>query len=219
MLFALFFLFTSENFTADLTRLEKTIRRRLGETRRSKVILQVSATLGLLLLGGLLWLSQTGHLPHLHSKGLIAWIVWTMGLIGLYLGAFLIKGKAETRSSTTFRCRWKIIWAMPALLVLNGMSPYLGLKTETSFSMFSNLRTEGKQPNHLFVPSWIKLTALQDDLVEVSASDNRVLQDYANSKSLLPYFEFAENAVGFGETSGSIIFAMVFGFTLIARRM
>lgn len=196
MLFALFFLFTSENFTADLTRLEKTIRRRLGETRRSKVILQVSATLGLLLLGGLLWLSQTGHLPHLHSKGLIAWIVWTLGLIGLYLGAFLIKGKAETRSSTTFRCRWKIIWAMPALLVLNGMSPYLGLKTETSFSMFSNLRTEGKQPNHLFVPSWIKLTALQDDLVEVSASDNRVLQDYASSKSLLPYFEFRRECSG-----------------------
>jgi hypothetical protein len=85
---------------------------------------------------------------------------------------------------------------MPALLVLNGMSPYLGLKTETSFSMFSNLRTEGKQPNHLFVPSWIKLTALQDDLVEVSASDNRVLQDYANSKSLLPYFEFRRECSG-----------------------
>src|SRR5262249_33196526 len=93
-------------------------------------------------------------------------------------------------SSPTFCAQWRIIYVVPALVALNGLSPYLGLKTETSFSMFSNLRTEGKQPNHLFMPGWLKLTSLQDDLVEVTASNNQVLQDYAKSQLLLPYFEF-----------------------------
>jgi hypothetical protein len=191
MLFALFFLFTGEDFTADLTQLERAIRHRVREMGCSRLLFRVSATVGLaLLLGRGLWMYQGSYFPHSYSKGLITWIVWTLGLIGIYVGIFVIKGRAETRSPTTFGCRWKTIWTMPALLVLNGMSPYLGLKTETSFSMFSNLRTEGSQPNHLFVPNWLKLTALQDDLVEVSASDNRVLQDYTESNSLLPYFEF-----------------------------
>jgi hypothetical protein len=54
---------------------------------------------------------------------------------------------------------------MWALLALNGMSPYLGLKTESSFSMFSNLRTEGGDWNHLFVPSPVQIFPLQDSLV------------------------------------------------------
>jgi hypothetical protein len=38
---------------------------------------------------------------------------------------------------------------VPFLFFLNGASPYLGLKTESSISMFSNLHTEGGKTNHL----------------------------------------------------------------------
>lgn len=44
-----------------------------------------------------------------------------------------------------------VAW-LPVLLVLNGLTPYLGLKTHQSFSMFSNLWTEGGETNHLFMP-------------------------------------------------------------------
>ena len=37
---------------------------------------------------------------------------------------------------------------IPLVFFLNGISPYLGLKTEGSISMFSNLHVEGRTTNH-----------------------------------------------------------------------
>jgi len=193
MLFALFFLFTPESFAADLVRLKKMLCYHLGKARSSE-FLRGSVGLGLVfILGGGIWLCHNTDLPHSRNKGLITWIVWGLGLIVLYVATLAIRKPAEAGSSLpspTFCAQWRIIYVVPALVALNGLSPYLGLKTETSFSMFSNLRTEGKQPNHLFMPGWLKLTSLQDDLVEVTASNNQVLQDHAKSQLLLPYFEF-----------------------------
>lgn len=42
-----------------------------------------------------------------------------------------------------------LLHAIPLLYLLNGASPYLGLKTEASMAMFSNLTTEGGRTNHL----------------------------------------------------------------------
>jgi hypothetical protein len=59
----------------------------------------------------------------------------------------------------------------PLLLVvpfffLWGLTPYLGLKTENSVAMFSNLRTE-TEANHLMIPESLKVFPYQDDSVEV----------------------------------------------------
>lgn len=40
------------------------------------------------------------------------------------------------------------------VLLLNGFSPYLGIKTHSSFAMFSSLSVTGGQSNHLFMPVW-----------------------------------------------------------------
>lgn len=41
------------------------------------------------------------------------------------------------------------------LIIFNGLNPYLGFKTEGTFSMFSNLKTELNMTNHMFIPlSW-----------------------------------------------------------------
>jgi hypothetical protein len=61
------------------------------------------------------------------------------------------------------------------LMTLNALSPYLGFKTTSSFTMFSNLRTEAGGTNHLFIPR-LGLGGYQDDLLEISESDDRVLQ-------------------------------------------
>jgi hypothetical protein len=55
----------------------------------------------------------------------------------------------------------------PSLLLIIGLQPYLGLRTQGSFSMFSNLHTEGGQSNHLLMPEWVQLTDWQHDLVEI----------------------------------------------------
>ena len=55
----------------------------------------------------------------------------------------------------------------PALLVANGFLPYLGAKTETSFAMYSNLRTEGGQTNHWLMPASLQIWDYQRDLVKI----------------------------------------------------
>lgn len=58
------------------------------------------------------------------------------------------------------------------LLVANAAAPYLGLKTESSFTMFSNLQTEKGSWNHAFVPEAVRVFDYQDELVTVTASDD-----------------------------------------------
>jgi len=83
-----------------------------------------------------------------------------------------------------------LLWIFPGLVALNGFSPYLGLKTETSFSMFSNLRTEGGQNNHLFMPDFTQTTGWQDNLVKVRDSDLREFDKYTKNGQLITLFEF-----------------------------
>lgn len=89
--------------------------------------------------------------------------------------------------SMVLRPRWLVIF--PLLVLFNGMSPYLGLKTETSFVMFSNLATEGGRWNHLLISERFRLSRYQDDLVEIEESSIAYLQRVANDGHLLPYLE------------------------------
>ena len=89
------------------------------------------------------------------------WGLYSAGLILL----FVILPKAPpARPTFSFR-PWPVL-LVPLLTGLNGCSPYLGLKTETAFAMYSNLRTEGGQSNHLLVPAGVQLFGFQQDLVE-----------------------------------------------------
>ncbi|HEV2819506.1 MAG TPA: hypothetical protein VGW11_03270, partial [Solirubrobacteraceae bacterium] len=75
------------------------------------------------------------------------------------------------------------------LLVLNGLSPYLGLKTESSFTMFSNLKTEGGYWNHAFIPEAVKVFPYQDQLVRVTDSNDPVLERRSGGQTLIVRFE------------------------------
>ena len=71
---------------------------------------------------------------------------------------------------------------------LHRMNPYLGLRTRTSFTMFSNLRTEGGQTNHLFMPLSWHFAGWQKDIVQPLASSHMGLD--AARDTLLTYFTF-----------------------------
>lgn len=61
-----------------------------------------------------------------------------------------------------------LLWVIPALALLNGLTPYLGLKTVANFSMFSNLRVEAGASNHFLVPAEsLELTPWVRDPVDV----------------------------------------------------
>jgi hypothetical protein len=71
--------------------------------------------------------------------------------------------------------RWTIhswhAWLLPfyTLFMIHGMGNYLGLRTAGTFSMFSNLRTEGARSNHLLLSSNpLKIWHFQDDIVYIN---------------------------------------------------
>jgi hypothetical protein len=77
----------------------------------------------------------------------------------------------------------------PILVLLNGASPYLGLKTETSFAMFSNLATEGGRSNHLFLPASLQAFPFQRDLVRIVASTDKQLAAMARQGLRVPFLQ------------------------------
>ncbi|HEX6107655.1 MAG TPA: hypothetical protein VFZ26_18870 [Gemmatimonadales bacterium] len=67
--------------------------------------------------------------------------------------------------------RW--LFAFPLLLLLHGLTSYLGLRTAGNFTMFSNLRTEGARSNHLVLPgNPLKLWGYDEDAVRVLEIDD-----------------------------------------------
>ena len=75
---------------------------------------------------------------------------------------------------------------MPILVVLNGVTPYVELKTSASWNMYANLRTAGGDSNHLLVRRTFPITSPQDDLVEVVDTDDGILATYRDGGFLLP---------------------------------
>lgn len=60
------------------------------------------------------------------------------------------------------------------VLLVNAASPYVGLKTGWSLTMYSNLRTEPAEFNHLVVPEGVRIFDWQEDLITVYDADPTV---------------------------------------------
>jgi hypothetical protein len=85
------------------------------------------------------------------------------------------------------------LYAFPLVLFLSCLSPYLGLKTESSIAMFSNLHTEGGQTNHLLFstpPYWF---GYQSDVVQVVATSSPLLQDVAAAGDSMVWFSLQQH--------------------------
>ena len=81
-----------------------------------------------------------------------------------------------TTSGQELREKYPPVRAWPVLLflVLLAMSPYVGLRTYPALAMFSNLRTEGENPNH-FLPTF-DLFGYQKDYVTVLRTNFEPIQ-------------------------------------------
>jgi len=86
-------------------------------------------------------------------------------------------------------------WALgPLLAVLLASSPYLGLRTQDTFTMYSNLQTEDGQWNHALLPDGVQIFSLQDDLVRIVASSDPLLARDARSGTRLVWWDFRRYA-------------------------
>ncbi len=105
------------------------------------------------------------------------------------------------RGAAPYRLAHPVLAVVPLLLFVNGMTPYLGLKSENAFAMFSNLRTEGGETNHLFIPVATQVFGFQRDLVEVVDSSDPGLKRLGDDGLLIPYFELRRILAGAPESA------------------
>ena len=88
--------------------------------------------------------------------------------------------------------RRPVFWIPVILVVINGALPYLGVKTETSSGMFSNLRTEGGRTNHLLIQRGLHLTKHADELVRIIDSEDHQLAELGKRGYRITWFEFRD---------------------------
>jgi hypothetical protein len=198
LLFALFILVLPDAFVETALRGLAALTARAGRQR-----LLVVRGAGAALLGSLLAYGATRHDRWAFQPTFVFFLVWASLVIAGYLVTLFTLSE---RPSTTAEPRafpptpaWA--WVLPGLVLLNGLNPYLGLRTQLSFSMFSNLRTEGGISNHLFMPRLASLGHYQEDLVEIVDSSDPELAEFHERQLLLPYFEFRRLVSGLDDVT------------------
>jgi len=117
----------------------------------------------------------------LNRAGRMIWAVLWIAL-GASLALSLLAGRSQRTQEAEPRSGWwrrPALWIAPVLVFGNGCSPYLGLKSEHSFAMFSNLRTEGDHWNHLLVPRGLRVFGYADEVVQLRRSSDPYLENLA----------------------------------------
>jgi len=101
-----------------------------------------------------------------------------------------------------------ITWTMRpvALLVvvatfLNGLTPYLELKTAYSFNMYANLLTAGGESNHFLIQRTVPLREGYESPVEILDTSDEALLGYRDLGYLIAYPEFRRYLAGRPEAS------------------
>lgn len=119
--------------------------------------------------------------------GKVLWLILCAASAALLIFALL---RRETGPRVAlFRLQPTVAMIGPLLIILAGISPYLGLNTERAFTMFSNLRTEGDGWNHLFLPRGLRLFHFQDELYAIAGSSDPELRKRLQRRESLVRFE------------------------------
>ena len=128
--------------------------------------------------------------------GLAFFLAWGIWLSASFLVALWRSRRESPRMS--HHPQPSLAWIGLAIVIFNGICPWIGLKTETTYSMYSNLRTEGESRGNHFFLKRIDLFSYQTDMVELVSSEPdllaigprpRTIQQFANPGTIFPWFE------------------------------
>ena len=190
MIFALYFLFTSYAFSntvyetyQKLVAKRHALKKQFSQFNLRNIVAVAASVLIALVL--LLVISKK-----FSDYFRVVWGVYSLLFILLFLRSLFRKSPSPTSPTPAFRPPAAAFALFPALVILNAICPYIGLKTESSFAMFSNLRTENGTTNHFFIPTSAQVFSYQKDMVEIVFSSDPKLQKVADEQKLMTFFQF-----------------------------
>jgi hypothetical protein len=191
ILVAFFFLFLPDDFAAPLAATLNELRHRVhGVLRVSPGVLKgvllavVAPLLAVLIFRDAIATGLT------FEASRIAWVVYAGAVLSIFVVTLRRHGVAFPSARELLTVRTPGLLIIPVLLFANGVLPYLGLKTETSFAMYSNLRTEGGYSNHWLMPASLQIWDYQRDLVKIHRTSVSRIQRLVNRGYQWTYYEF-----------------------------
>lgn len=177
LLTVLFLLFLPPSFADEVVDRARRVWR--GAHRRLGVRPTLTAASVTVAVVGLALAAEMGEPTANASRTLIWWIWQPIAVTVLVLVIGYLRRNAPVRAPAFAPLpRW--LWVVPALVVLNSLSPYLELKTAHSGNMYSNLRVVDGESNHFVVRRGLPLTDEHAELVRIVSSPHPGLQWYAD---------------------------------------
>lgn len=191
MVFAVYFLFANPGLSLRVYEIASDLKRSLRKTlSQPSLLTMVAVTFIIVALAAAI---IVGNQFINNFRGVHLYVFWTAYciLVGYALISYLRRKKSVIgNDELSFSLPHPMFVAIPIIVFLNGLSPYLGLKTENSYAMFSNLKTEGGSTNHYIIPASIQIFDYQKEFVNVHSSSDPLLQKYAREGKSIVLFEF-----------------------------
>jgi hypothetical protein len=194
ILFALFFLFTDDAFLSLAAGVLRGVRARLPPlpswlaARR----MATSWALGVVFVALAVTVAALDHRPAWRAAYVFGqrtlFFLYAPTLFAIFVATLVTRSERPAYDPASLRIARPVLWLFPLLVALNGSAPYLGLKTEGSFAMFSNLRTEGGETNHFLVRRALRLGGY-DDLVTIVESPFEQLNRVQARGDAIPFFD------------------------------
>jgi hypothetical protein len=181
---ALFTLFLPASFAASVL----VTHRSLSSSARDALRAVVVAGASVLLL--VQWYGKGAGLQRLFMDGRAwAWVVFDVVVLVL-VGRYVWHRKSLRADVDLRPSGW--LWIVPALVLVNGLAPFLELRTAYAFNMYSNLETASGDSNHFIVTRTLPLTDYQDDRVSILESSDPNLQLYAQQRFDIPFLQLRD---------------------------
>jgi hypothetical protein len=175
VLVALFLLFLPPSFAARLAgrlrRLPEGLRDVLGASGVAAALVLVALAVG-------------GPAPLLPFVAFPAWAAYALTLLAAVLVGLRRRGTVTWPPPGMAWRPTPMAAVVVALALVNGVLPYLGVKTAYGYTMYSNLALADGRSNHLLVPGAVQLR--DEDLVVIVRSDDARLAAYAEQGWALP---------------------------------
>jgi hypothetical protein len=136
----------------------------------------------------------------------IRWFLTLMILMIIVIGVIYLtlKFRKYPLGKPVFRVAGPTQIIVLILVLVTAISPYLGIKTQPTFTMYSNLSVEGNKTNHFIIPRVLH-DSLADDIVTIVSSSDQNLQNDANAGIKWIYLELQRELKKSPDTSISYI--------------